>query len=67
MAHKEYSIISGILFCLVAIAHLLRVVYDVPIQVDEYAVPMAFSWIGFIVPAILSAWAFRLSRSAPSS
>lgn len=67
MAYREYSLVSGILFCLVAIAHLLRVVYGLPIVVDDYAVPMAFSWVGFIVPAALAAWAFRLSRSGSPS
>jgi len=67
MAYREYGFVSGVLFCLVAIAHLLRIVYGLPVNVDDYAVPMAFSWVGFIVPAALAAWAFRLSRSASAS
>jgi len=62
MAHKNYCVVSGVLFALVALAHLLRVVNGVSIHLDEYVVPMYVSWIGFIVPAVLAAWAFRLSR-----
>lgn len=59
MATQQYCLVSGILFSLVSIAHLLRIVYGLPIVVDDYAVPMVFSWIGFIIPALLAAWAFR--------
>lgn len=61
MTNKTYCTVSGVLFALVALAHLLRIVGGISIQVDDYAVPMLFSWIGFIVPAGLAAWAFRLS------
>lgn len=62
MSYKEYSVVSGVLFSLVALAHLLRVVYGMTVQIDEFVVPMFVSWLGFIVPAALSVWAFRISR-----
>jgi hypothetical protein len=62
MAHKTYCVVSGVLFALVALAHLLRLVYGLPVQIDEFPVPMFISWAGFIVPALLSFWAFRVSR-----
>ena len=65
MGHKEYCIVSGALLSLVALAHLLRIVYGMSIQVDEYVVPMSFSWVGFIVPGALGIWAFRISRGKP--
>jgi hypothetical protein len=64
MSNKQYFLISGLLFTLVAIAHLLRVVLGVPVQIDSAAVPMAVSWVGFAVPAVLAYWAFRLNRAA---
>ena len=62
MDHKNYCVVSGVLFALVALAHLLRIVSDVSIQLDGNAVPMYVSWIGFVVPAALALWAFRVSR-----
>jgi hypothetical protein len=59
MATKRYCVVSGALFSLVAIAHLLRIVGSLPVQVGAYEVPMFVSWLGLIVPAILAAWAFR--------
>lgn len=60
MDHKMYCVVSGVLFSLVALAHLLRIAYGVTIQVDDYAVPMLVSWIALIVPGALAVWAFRI-------
>ncbi len=62
MGHKNYCVVSGGLFLLVALAHLLRIVNGMSIQIDDFAVPMLASWIGLIVPAGLAFWAFRLTR-----
>lgn len=62
MGTNQYCAVSGALFCLVALAHILRIVLGLSIQVDEVPVPMLFSWIGFVVPAALAVWAFRLGR-----
>jgi hypothetical protein len=61
MKHRGYCVTSGVLFSLVALAHLLRIVYSLPIQVEDYAVPMLASWIGLIVPALMAIWAFRIT------
>ena len=59
MGHKEYCVVSGVVCSLVALAHLLRMVYGMSAQIDEYAVPMSVSWVAFIVTAALAVWAFR--------
>lgn len=63
MASRQYCVVSGLLFAFVALAHLLRILYDMPVVVDAYDVPMPVSWIGFAVPAALAYWAFRISRA----
>lgn len=60
MARLDYLLISGTLFALVSFAHLLRLILALPVLIEDYAVPMYISWIGFIVPGLLAAWAFRL-------
>ena len=60
MGHREYCVVSGTLFALVALAHLLRIVYGMSVQVNEYMVPMLLSWVGFVVPGVLAVWAFRI-------
>jgi hypothetical protein len=64
MGYRRYCIISGVLFSLVALAHLLRIVYGMSIQVDDYVVPMFASWIGLALPAGLAVWAFRINRES---
>lgn len=63
MAYRTYCAVSGVLFSIVALMHLVRVIYDMPVTIDAYDVPMAVSWLGFAVPAALAVWAFRVSRS----
>lgn len=63
MAYRTYCAVSGVLFSLVALMHLLRVIYNTPVIIDAYDVPMALSWIGFLVPAALALWAFRIAHS----
>jgi hypothetical protein len=60
MEYKKYCLVSGILFSLVALAHLLRIVFGMAVQVDEFAIPMGLSWVGLIVPGALAIWAFRI-------
>lgn len=62
MGHRNYCFVSGMLFSLVALAHLFRILYSMSIQVDEFVVPMFVSWIGLVVPAGLALWALRISQ-----
>jgi len=63
MTGKCYVLITGIIFCLVSVMHLLRVLYHVPVQIGGWLAPEWISWLGFIGPGILSIWAFRIRAS----
>ena len=67
MGHKQYCVVSGVFFSLVALAHLLRIVYGMSVQIDDYAVPMMASWVALFVPAGLAFWAFRVSRESSAA
>ena len=62
MNSKAYFVISGTIFGLVAVAHLLRVIYQMPVQAGDWAFPMWLSWGGLVVAGALCVWAFRLVR-----
>jgi hypothetical protein len=64
MNYRTYCVVSGALFSLVALAHLLRVIYGMSVQVDEFSIPMILSWVGFVIPACLAFWAFRIVRES---
>ena len=59
MTYRHYCVISASLFSLVAAAHLLRVVFAIPVLVGAVDIPLALSWVGFIVPGTLAALGFR--------
>lgn len=59
MGYKTYCTISGALFSLVALGHLLRILGNLPVTVGTMSIPMYVSWGGLIVPALLAIWAFR--------
>jgi hypothetical protein len=67
MGHKNYCVVSGTLFSLVALAHLLRIAFGLAVQVDGYTVSMGMSWFGLIVPGALAVWAFRIALSKNAS
>lgn len=61
MQTKPFCLVAASLFALVAAAHLLRALLELPVAVGSVEVPVAVSWFGFIVPGALAAWGFRLA------
>lgn len=62
MNYRNYGAVAGVLFLVVALAHMYRVAAGIPVQVDGVMIPMWVSWIGTIVPAVLAFWGFRIAR-----
>jgi len=61
MNDKTYLIVSGVLFGLITIAQLLRLIFQVPVQVGTLNVPMWPSVLALILVLSLCIWAFRLA------
>jgi hypothetical protein len=59
---RIYLRLSGALFGLIALGHLLRLLYRVPAELGQWIVPLWVSVIGLLVPASLAVWAFRLEK-----
>ena len=64
MLARQYLLVSGVVFALVALAHVVRVIYALPVTVDSYSLPMWVSYLGTLVPAFLAFSAFRLAFRA---
>ena len=64
MNNRAYLVISGTIFSLVALAHLARAVESWPVQIAGWTVPVAVSWLGFVVTSALAIWAFSLVRGS---
>jgi hypothetical protein len=58
MCMKCYQAVSGTVFGLVAVGHVVRLSRNLPVQIGEWSVPMGVSWGGLIATGLLSVWAF---------
>jgi hypothetical protein len=61
MNSRAYVTVSGTVFLIVAVLHLLRVVNGRVVEVGPWSIPMTVSWLGTIFPAAMCAWAFRVA------
>jgi hypothetical protein len=62
---RAYLQISGALFGLIALAHLLRLFRHWPVDLAGFMVPLWVSWLGLLLAGGLSIWALRLMRAMP--
>ena len=62
MSKKLYLTISGSIFLLVGIFHLLRLIYHWPIVVGTTEIPYLLSYVGFPASIGYSVWAAWLLR-----
>jgi hypothetical protein len=62
---RAYLQISGALFGLIAVGHLVRLFRHWSVDLAGYTVPLWASWIGLAFAGGLSVWALRLMRATP--
>lgn len=54
--------VAGIVFSLVAIAHLSRLILGFNIVIANYHVPLKINLIGLIVALVLAIWMFKAAK-----
>ena len=64
MSPRAFSLAAGVVFLLIALAHALRVVFAVPVEVAGIAIPVSSSAAAALFMGYLAYEAFRLSRRA---
>jgi hypothetical protein len=62
MSTKIYLTVTGIIFAIVAILHLLRLIYLWPVQIGTFILPIWLSCAALLVTSVLFIWAFLLLR-----
>ena len=62
MKTRLYLTTTATVFAAVALAHAARLIGQADVRIGSFAVPMAVSWVGAVVPALLSAWGFMAAR-----
>jgi hypothetical protein len=67
MSQRTFSLVAGVVFGLVALAHVLRILLGWSIVIQDLSVPMWASWIAVIVMGYLAYEGFRLARTSSSA
>ena len=62
---RSYVQLSGVLFALVALGHLVRLVARWPLMIAGRPLPALASLIVLVITAAMSVWAWRLLTAAP--
>ncbi|MBI4273157.1 MAG: hypothetical protein HY659_00460 [Rhizobiales bacterium] len=62
MTAKNFSTLAAVIFALAALVQLARAALGWPVSVGGFTVPVAASWIAFVVLATLSVLGFRAAR-----
>ena len=58
---RRYLHISGAIFGIVTIVHILRLAFGWPAQIANWSVPLWVSWVAILAGGGLCIWAFRLA------
>jgi hypothetical protein len=65
MSQHGFSLTAGIIFLLIALAHLVRIVFSVPFVVQGISVLMWASLIAVVITGYLAYEGFHFSRLVP--
>ena len=56
---RRYTVVSGLIFGIIAVLQLARALMQVPVHVGAFEVPVLASWIAALVAGGLCLWAFQ--------
>ena len=64
MNSRTYLIVSGVIFGLISIGQLMRLIFQVPIQISTLIIPVWPSALVLIGVLLMCIWAFRLASKS---
>jgi hypothetical protein len=62
---KTFVLLAGVVFAIVALAHLLRIFMGWPVVIDTWTVPMWLSWIALAIAGGLGFFGLSLVSRSP--
>jgi len=65
MTEKQFALIAGVVFSLVAVLHILRIAQGWDLVAAGRVVPMSASWVGFAIAAVLGFFGLKLGCRKP--
>ena len=64
MSQRIFLLIAGVVFGLIALAHVLRIVFGWSLTIQDFSVPMWASGIVVVILGYLAYEGFRLARKS---
>ncbi len=61
MHRRSFSLLAGIIFIIIALLHLLRIIYGWEAVIGGWAIPKWVSWVALIVSGYLGYEGLRLA------
>ena len=65
MRHGAFLLVCSSLFTLIAVVHVLRLMYGWRVTLGEWTIPVWVSWVGLLIAGYLAYEGFRLTRKQP--
>ena len=62
MDQKTFTFVSGVIFFLIAVMHVMRLAYGWEAVIGGYILPMWLSWAGAAISAYLAYAAYQLTQ-----
>jgi hypothetical protein len=59
MDTKAYNAITAVLFLIIAVSHLLRIIFGWSAQIGDLAIPVWASWLAVVIAGALAYFGFR--------
>ena len=60
MSQKTFNLITGVLFAIISLLHLVRSIFEWPANIGTFSFPVGLSVIAFLVTGFISYSAFKL-------
>ncbi len=64
MSQRMFSVTAGVIFALIALGHILRLVFALEWTMQGRAIPMWASWLALLIAAYLASQGFRLGKKS---
>lgn len=62
MSQKTFSLLAGLIFLVIALMHILRLIFGWHATLEGRTLPMWVSWVALLIAGYLAYEGFRLSR-----
>jgi hypothetical protein len=62
MSRRSYALVTGVIFLVIAILHLLRVIFGWAAIIGGWIMPIWVSWVALVVAGYLAYEGFRMRK-----